>query len=914
MVTTRKRPLVAEVVVTKPVRTPSREPRRGRSTNNNNNPHERAAVPSASRATPARRGSDSDDDSDAEVADLLLTPHRTATQQSSYGQGLSHRTGQRRERDESDESPRPITRAQKQPRTDELEGQDDGSRQMDLDRDGSDAVDAQDEGTSAEGLNEERGRVEHGEGQGDRVEDDDSAEVRAEESRENHDDAEEASQASQGETGVRPTVRPKPKPVVKPRRNGKGKRGEQAGPLFNEQEEEDADVEDQASIDDQDDQGNETDYDEPGPTAGAELSTRKKQGKLGNSTQGKGKGNAVADDESYRASEDSNDDEVDEEDPRSSARKGRKERSTQVRTPAQSSGQKPQVKKRGRPQNNFNPNTGSTDEEPDPEEEDENADQTHNHWQPHEDPDRCTNPDRPHSFMHWYEGEFVPDRIWLHDHAASWRIDDANRERAVSREQVVELVTSNGGTVFGPHLKGISKSNIVVVPDWTSDGYDKIWRKANKCASSSGFSPGRNTSPTRADHEAFGGSGDRVIVNQNWIYESILLQENGRDPSYRCDPLRPEFTPKGAEPAVVFSSTPFEKRRVVQNTRPDAHGQPVPSSDGQVEIVYRVKEEEEQYWMVLARRCESGPRKNRISKVEMFRKMERKFKNKHGRSFDNYSQLYRLFKDKMLTLKKLRRPKPRTVQQKRLLRDMKLFSTDDDEEEEEEPELAPSGNDDDVFAEDADVFAAGEDDEPREENKVERAPNPFLKRKSRSQLEQEAREEARDESRAATPVMDEFEEQRPVEDEELESDSVESDVDLASLAEEYSRAMHEIQGVWWYSNLSLRRTRTALDFLKQARRVPKRDNAQIGRLVARATRTLFSEQQDSLLRDLPRELDSEARRGHPNWQILRDRGWSDRQLDARMSMLEWIDEDSNAVGEGQENGEFRHWYPTMDDP
>ncbi|BGP46038.1 hypothetical protein JCM10450v2_001878 [Rhodotorula kratochvilovae] len=70
----------------------------------------------------------------------------------------------------------------------------------------------------------------------------------------------------------------------------------------------------------------------------------------------------------------------------------------------------------------------------------------------------------PQVFMHWEDGGWVADRIWVHDR---W-------VRPGKREQVVKYIKNNGGKV----MREILHADIAILPDWTDEQYKELYSKA----------------------------------------------------------------------------------------------------------------------------------------------------------------------------------------------------------------------------------------------------------------------------------------------------------------------------------------------------------------------------------------------------------------------------------------------------
>lgn len=108
------------------------------------------------------------------------------------------------------------------------------------------------------------------------------------------------------------------------------------------------------------------------------------------------------------------------------------------------------------------------------------------------------------------------------------------------------------------------------------------------------------------------------------------------------------------------------------------------------------------------------------------------------------------------------------------------------------------------------------------------------------------------------------------------------------LSREYSRDLHEIQSVYFYTNASERRTRQVLDLLDQAKKLPKSDNSGKGRLVQDAHAKMFSLQQDNLLLKISGKgtVDEREMVESEGWQRLQGtRYWTDEQLFERLDFL-----------------------------
>lgn len=280
------------------------------------------------------------------------------------------------------------------------------------------------------------------------------------------------------------------------------------------EEEEDADVEElahpSANVGDEDEQRSQigTDYERPMGKPGIEATSRKRRNvksKVSKSPRkGKGKGKekeVVAESEQSDSGRSTRSQrrrgEEDQEHVSSKSKKRRASRAASLADDPSyrsdhSDGNATPPPKRGR-------QTGSSraakrkKRTPPSHSDDDGEAQDFNHWnEPSDDPDRPNNPERLESFTHWHrkQGRFVPDRIWLHSDAPSWKNDDSDFGEVgtlIAREDVVRMIEDNGGRVFGPDLEDMrcageeeQTCDIVVVPDWYSRPYEKIWREADK--------------------------------------------------------------------------------------------------------------------------------------------------------------------------------------------------------------------------------------------------------------------------------------------------------------------------------------------------------------------------------------------------------------------------------------------------
>ncbi|GAA5905093.1 uncharacterized protein JCM6883_004963 [Sporobolomyces salmoneus] len=498
--------------------------------------------------------------------------------------------------------------------------------------------------------------------------------------------------------------------------------------------------------------------------------------------------------------------------------------------------------------------------------------QMFNFPEPNEDPNRPSNPERSYSFTHWNarQEKFVPDRIWLHSDAQSWRTDDTDNDDVdnfISRERVERIIEENGGKVYGPEMEEMTwetaggkmrKCDIVVTPDWYSPSFKEIYEQAETL--------------------------EIEMVTRKWIFRSTLYQEDGLDPSYRCLPYDSAFAPP---------SLKTKPKKLA--TRPGALASNNVTESG---LVYNIKEEEERYWFKLARRVETG--RNRMSKSEMtYPNSRRAHRMQYRRNRLEYSRLYSKFLDRMLQRKKLKERAPRNKEERKRLKEMKLFTSD----EEGDAEMEGEGGEGDGEMDPAFVASDhGDDQPPREPSSNRRKSDLFDKRKkSKAQMEREAREAEEEAARERGMDEDDVDQGSSFQrDQESEAqDSLEQDIpsDVCQLlAAEYSRPLEQVEGVFFYSNLSRRRARTVLELLANAE--AETDPRRFKALLKDARENLFTEELDD---ELLGQVDDEREL----LQILGRRdGWTDRQLLDRLAVLQlegapWVDEDVRR----------RFWFP-----
>ncbi|GAA5990416.1 hypothetical protein JCM5350_003692, partial [Sporobolomyces pararoseus] len=657
-------------------------------------------------------------------------------------------------------------------------------------------------------------------------------------------EGEEGSQADIDEGGERVSKKQRTtgKKVAE---KGKGKENQA---LFSQEAEEgDADSEQQPGEEDEEGDGNATDYDEPPHQGGKKVSSssaaktkeknkeKKKISKSVTSSGKKGKGKGKRKEEANDSEGDQQEEEEEEqesnesESSRSKRRRKRSQTSSQAIVSSDSEFNPPPHKKKKKRQV-ISKSDGRTVAARKREEEqrEKNLKQAQSNYDKpidsesdseDEDPDRCNNLKRLKSFTRWSrkKREFVPYKIWLHPITKSWKKDDGSNE-LIPRDKIVELVEENGGQVVGDQLRDLEDCQIAVVPEFHTKAYKLIYETAYLL--------------------------EKTLVKTSWILQTLELRDDDEAPGFH-------------ENLYHLSHQPPVPREKVKN--PNTSDE----DEDPLKFPYKVSEEEEKYWLKLAERVEKG---KELTKSEMARKLEKKFRDKYYRSHKDYLKLYPQFLNKMLEQKKSRFPAPRNKEDRKELDEMKLFSSNEGDGERERVE------------EGGEQQNQIEDKENRGERAGDRRSiNPFeKKKKSKYMMEMEAKEarEEEEEGEEAQSRGQESEQSlapRPTEFEPSSEDDPE-EIDLETLSKEYSRPIQQIESISFYTNESLKRTKKVLDLLKRAKETPSSQNEERLDILKKAQRYLFSNQIDQVLLDNQVEDQGDLER------LVDQKGWHALQV------------------------------------